>query len=192
MALRRATVRSEEWPAWFSFWFPGCWRALAKGTAWLGGFYLRNSSSSNGAGRWVETMLERSVPTKPKTAKQSWLERHFGYREFVLRFFACSCRSAACSKLVVFFVNNPHTFLLGAAEARSSAGRKLVLAIWGVYKRFSGEAKIINCSRDRFFLFGLGRARREQPNAGLHLGARAFVRSVSHVKVLVASLFGLF
>ena len=29
-----------------------------------------------------------------------------------------------------------------------------------------------------------------QPNAGLHLGVRAFVRSVSHVKVLVASLFG--
>ena len=47
-------------------------------------------------------------------------------------------------------------------------------------------------SRGRFFLFGPGRARREQPNAGLHLGVRAFVRSVSHVKVLVASLFGLF
>ena len=28
------TVRSGEWPAWFSFWFSGCWRALAKGTAW--------------------------------------------------------------------------------------------------------------------------------------------------------------
>ena len=33
-----STVRSEEWPAWFSFWFSGCWRALAKGTAWAG-FY---------------------------------------------------------------------------------------------------------------------------------------------------------
>ena len=43
-----------------------------------------------------------------------------------------------------------------------------------------------------FILFGPGRARREQPNAGLHLGVRAFVRSVSHVKVLFASLFGLF
>ena len=30
------TVRSDEWPAWFSFWFFGCWRALAKGTAWAG------------------------------------------------------------------------------------------------------------------------------------------------------------
>ena len=38
-------------------------------------------------------------------------------------------------------------------------------------------------------MFGPGRARREQPNAGLHLGVRAFVRSVSHVKVLVGSLF---
>ena len=47
-------------------------------------------------------------------------------------------------------------------------------------------------SRGRFFLFGPGRARREQPNAGLHLGVRAFVRSVSHANVLVASLFGLF
>jgi hypothetical protein len=27
-------VRSDEWPAWLSFWFSGCWRALAKGTAW--------------------------------------------------------------------------------------------------------------------------------------------------------------
>ena len=40
-------------------------------------------------------------------------------------------------------------------------------------------------------MFGPGRARREQPNGGLHLGVRAFVRSVSHAKVLVASLFGL-
>ena len=31
-----STVRSEEFPAWFSFWFYGCWRALAKGTAWAG------------------------------------------------------------------------------------------------------------------------------------------------------------
>ena len=31
-------MRSDEWPAWFSFWFSGCWRALAKGTA-LAGFY---------------------------------------------------------------------------------------------------------------------------------------------------------
>ena len=31
---RPSTVRSDEWPAWFSFWFSGCWRALAKGTAW--------------------------------------------------------------------------------------------------------------------------------------------------------------
>ena len=58
------------------------------------------------------------------------------------------------------------------------------LAIWGVYNH--------KFSRGRLFLFGPGRARREQPNAGLHLAVRAFVRSVSHVKVLVASLFGLF
>ena len=31
-------MRSDEWPAWFSFWSSGCWRALAKGTAWAG-FY---------------------------------------------------------------------------------------------------------------------------------------------------------
>ena len=43
----------------------------------------------------------------------------------------------------------------------------------------------IKFSRDRFFLFGPGRARREQPNAGLHLGVRAFVRSVSHIKVFL-------
>ena len=35
--LRPSTVRSDEWPAWFSFWFSGCWRALAKGTAWRRG-----------------------------------------------------------------------------------------------------------------------------------------------------------
>ena len=28
-------MRSDEWPAWFFFWFPGCWRALAKGAAWV-------------------------------------------------------------------------------------------------------------------------------------------------------------
>ena len=33
-----STVRSDEWAAWFSFWFSGYWRALAKGTAWAG-FY---------------------------------------------------------------------------------------------------------------------------------------------------------
>ena len=41
-----------------------------------------------------------------------------------------------------------------------------------------------------FLLFGPGRARREeQPIGGLGFGVRAFVRSVSHAKVLVASLF---
>ena len=35
---RPSTVRSGELPAWFFFWFSGCWRALAKGTAWAG-FY---------------------------------------------------------------------------------------------------------------------------------------------------------
>ena len=29
-----STVRSGEWPAWFSFLFSGRWRSLAKGTAW--------------------------------------------------------------------------------------------------------------------------------------------------------------
>ena len=68
------------------------------------------------------------------------------------------------------------------------------MVIFGVYERFqfSGEAKIINLVATDFLMSGPGRARREQPNAGLHLGVRAFVRSVSHVKVLVASLFGLF
>ena len=73
--------------------------------------------------------------------------------------------------------------------------RKLVYAsfwpFFEFFERLSGEAKIIILPRP-IFLFGPGRARREQPNAGLHLGVRAFVRSVSHVKVLVASLFGLF
>ena len=39
-----STVRSDEWPTWFSFWFSGCWRALAKGTAWA--FFWCNSLSS--------------------------------------------------------------------------------------------------------------------------------------------------
>ena len=29
-----STARSDKWPAWFSFWFSGYWRALAKGAAW--------------------------------------------------------------------------------------------------------------------------------------------------------------
>ena len=43
-AIRRSarcwpsTVRSDEWPAWLSFWLSGCWRALAKGTAWAGSY----------------------------------------------------------------------------------------------------------------------------------------------------------
>ena len=55
-------------------------------------------------------------------------------------------------------------------------------------KTISRRSENHKFSRDRFFLFGPGRARREQPNAGLHLGVRAFVRSVSHVKVFFASL----
>ena len=36
-----STVRSGEWPAWFSVWFPpGCWRALAKGTARRGRVFI--------------------------------------------------------------------------------------------------------------------------------------------------------
>ena len=87
----------------------------------------------------------------------------------------------------------PQTSSNGADGA--SVERKPVFAsFWPFlefFKRFSGEAKIINLVATDFFLFGPGRARREQPNAGLHLGVRAFVRSVSHVKVLVTSLFGL-
>ena len=30
----RSGEHAGEWPAWVSFWFSGCWRALAKGTAW--------------------------------------------------------------------------------------------------------------------------------------------------------------
>ena len=41
-----STVRSDECPAWFSFWFSGRWRALAKGTAWAD-FFGGNSSSSS-------------------------------------------------------------------------------------------------------------------------------------------------
>ena len=59
-------------------------------------------------------------------------------------------------------------------------------------KTISRRSENHKFSRDRFFLFGPGRARREQPNAGLHLGVRAFVRSVSHVKVFFASLFLIF
>ena len=33
-----STVRFGDWPAWFSFWFSGRWRALSKGTA-RAGFY---------------------------------------------------------------------------------------------------------------------------------------------------------
>ena len=131
---------------------------------------------------------------KAKNSKAELARTPFRISRICFALFCLFLSKCRVLKVSGFFVNNPHTFLLGAAEARSSAGRKLVLAIWGVYKRFSGEAKIINCSRDRFFLFGLGRARREQPSASLHLGVRAVVRSVSHVnvKVLVASLFGLF
>ena len=38
LATAARAARSGEWPAWFSFWFSGCWRALAKGTVWAG-FY---------------------------------------------------------------------------------------------------------------------------------------------------------
>ena len=41
-----STARSGKWwPAWFSFWFSGRWRTLAKGTAWAG--LLSNSSSAS-------------------------------------------------------------------------------------------------------------------------------------------------
>ena len=58
-------------------------------------------------------------------------------------------------------------------------------------KTISRRSENYKFSRGRFFLFGPGRARREQPNAGLRFCVRAFVRSVSHVKVIVDSLFGL-
>ena len=41
-----STARSGEWPAWFSFWFSGCWRALAKGTAWAGLLSISSSPTS--------------------------------------------------------------------------------------------------------------------------------------------------
>ena len=72
---------------------------------------------------------------------------------------------------------------------------KLVYAsfwpFFGVYYDFQ-EKRILSLVATDFFLFGPGRARREQPNAGLHLGVRAFVRSVSHVKVFFASFFSVF
>ena len=54
------------------------------------------------------------------------------------------------------------------------------------YEPFAGEAKTIISVARWFFLFGPGRARQEQPIGGLDLGGRAFVRSVSHVKLWVA------
>ena len=47
---RPSTVRSDEWPVWFSFWFSGCWQALAKGTAWAFFLSCNSSSSHPGAG----------------------------------------------------------------------------------------------------------------------------------------------
>ena len=72
-----------------------------------------------------------------------------------------------------------------------------MVAVFGVYKRFflSGEAKISNLAPADFCAVLEEHdesCRREQPNAGLNLGVRTFVRSVSHAKVLVARLFGLF
>ena len=61
----------------------------------------------------------------------------------------------------------------------------LVYGHFWSFKTISRRSENHKFSRDRFFLFGPGRARREQPNAGLHLGVRAFVRSVSHVKVFL-------
>ena len=47
-----STARSDEWPAWFSFLFSGCWRTLAK---WhdVGGFCGIVSSLSGGAARYL-------------------------------------------------------------------------------------------------------------------------------------------
>ena len=39
-------MRSDEWPAWFSFCFSGRWRALAKGTAWAG-FYVQYNNNKH-------------------------------------------------------------------------------------------------------------------------------------------------
>ena len=59
-------MRSDEWPARFSFWFSGCWRALAKGTAWA--FFLCNSSSYIGTlgCRSARFFLSFRRPTTPK------------------------------------------------------------------------------------------------------------------------------
>jgi len=48
----------------------------------------------------------------------------------------------------------------------------------------SGSSKFLNLSSEVTVLFGPGRARREQPIGGLGFGVCAFVRSVSHAKVL--------
>ena len=65
----------------------------------------------------------------------------------------------------------------------------LVFGHFWSLKTISRRSENHKFSRGRFFLFGPGRARREQPNAGLHLGVRAFVRSVSHVKVFLLVYF---
>ena len=61
-----------------------------------------------------------------RSPKWSWLKRHFvgRYRD-VFGFVACSCRSAACAKLVVFasVFNHSPTSLRGSAGPRRREGR---------------------------------------------------------------------
>ena len=59
-------MRSGDWPAWlFSFWFSGCWRALAKGTAWAGFYcaihhhYLRCNVGGSAARRPLSAVALR-------------------------------------------------------------------------------------------------------------------------------------
>ena len=61
-------------PAWFSFWFSGCWRALAKGTAWAG-FYcvtlLLNKRSQGGDLAAKDATCQRERPFVPASRKKN-------------------------------------------------------------------------------------------------------------------------
>ena len=83
-----STVRSDEWPAWFSLWFSGCCRSLAKGTAWAG-FYcsillllLYLAITQNGNKNYFKKRRLR----RPKYPELPFKKKEFG---------GCPCGSAA-------------------------------------------------------------------------------------------------
>ena len=106
------------------------------------------------------------------------------------------------SELVLFLTFRGDVNIIPSVSLTFSGGGSLAAALQcGTQASLLKIMKIINDVRSSkflilvaryFFLFGPGRARREQPIGGLGFGVRAFVRSVSHAKVLVARLFWLF